>query len=129
MFECDVLKVDPLPGKPLFPTVSLTTYLKQTEADIIHLFKHPRKKFSPLLLGPTILNAFTEVTTILGRACEPPLYNTARCTALRVLTPMHFPRVLTLRQIQKHICIFAPQYSIPKHENPQLPHMANMTWL
>jgi hypothetical protein len=93
--ERDVLKVDFFPEKIPFPSVSPTDYLKQTAEDMLHLLRQPPASdlHKPLHFGAPILNAFTQVADILGRAIQLPSTPTPPPTILTSPLPVPLTRV------------------------------------
>ena len=113
MVECNVLKVDFFPEKTPFLAVSLTYCLMQTALDWLHLLKHPTSKLSgSLSFGSPIHNAFTEVTTILSCACQPPSSNN-NATSLRVpcetLPMVTHPLQYIPQVLSEHSHVSSPQ--------------------
>ena len=74
LHECDVLKVDLFPQKFLFLKITNEEYLRQTAEDMLQLLRaiKPTPKPNPLTFGAPALNAFREVTRILGRSVTNP---------------------------------------------------------
>jgi len=72
--ERNVLTVDFFPNKTPFPTFTKEAYLQQTAEDMLHLLQPTAdtSAVAPLAFGPPILNAFTKVAQLLGRATRPP---------------------------------------------------------
>ena len=87
MHERDVLKVDFFPEKIPFPSLTRESYLQQTAEDMLALLQPLSPTDPPLAFGPPILNAFSRVAQILGRAIQPPI------PATPVAVPASPPRV------------------------------------
>ena len=122
MAEVDVLTVDFFPEKIPFPKITNDDYLEQTVEDMLHLLsaKPPSRNQASLAFGSPILNAYSQIAQILGRAVNPPPTKSSPPAPI-IAAPLPTPIVAPTVNIPPTPTPIAMSPSVPRVQTSTIP--------